>query len=62
MTDKEYSTQTPDERVVQRARVWRDRDKAANARPCNDTKRAEYFARRQLREAVDQLEQKRAAE
>jgi hypothetical protein len=58
MAHQEDRRATPGEKVVQQAKVWRDRDKAAIANRCDDTKRAEYFARQQLREAVDMLEKK----
>lgn len=57
----ESRTATPDEKVVHRAKVWRDRDKEATASRCQDTKRAEYLARQQLREAVDMLEKRNTA-
>jgi len=54
MTQQENVETTPDETVVRRARIWRDRDKAAIG-GCDRAKRAEYRARQQLREAVDLL-------
>jgi hypothetical protein len=62
MTQQENVRATPDEKVVHRAKAWRDRDKEATANRCDDTKRAEYFARQQLREAVDMLEKKGSAD
>jgi hypothetical protein len=56
MPDQEHNKATPGEKVVHQAKVWRDRDKAAIANRCDDTKRAEYLARQRLREAVDLLE------
>jgi hypothetical protein len=61
MADQENRTPTPEDIVVRQARAWRDRDKAAIANRCDDTKRAEHFARKQLREAVDMLEKKSGA-
>lgn len=58
MGDQEKRTPTPNDIVVSKARAWRDRDKAAISNRCDDTKRAEYHARQQLREAVDMLEKK----
>jgi hypothetical protein len=61
MADQENRTPTPEDIVVRQARAWRDRDKAAIANRCDDTKRAEHFARKQLREAVDMLEKRSSA-
>jgi hypothetical protein len=61
MGDQENRTPTPEDIVVRQAKAWRVRDKAAIANRCNDTKRAEHFARQQLREAVDMLEKKSGA-
>jgi hypothetical protein len=61
MRDQQNTTATSHEKVVHRAKAWRDRDKAAIANRCDDTQRAEYFARQQLREAVDMLEKKDGA-
>lgn len=56
MADQENVRATPDEKVVHRAKVWRDRDREATANRCDATRRAEYHARQQLREVVDLLE------
>jgi hypothetical protein len=61
MKDQQNRTATSHERVVHQAKAWRDRDKAAIADRCDDTRRAEYHARQQLREAVDMLEKKDSA-
>jgi hypothetical protein len=61
MGDQENRTPTPEDIVVRQARAWRDRDKAAIANRGDANKRAEYFARQQLREAVDMLEKKSGA-
>lgn len=62
MKDQEDIRATPAEKVVHRAKAWRDRDKAVTANRCDATRRAEYFARQQLREAVDMLEKKGGVE
>jgi|GEM_PF-2213156 len=61
MPPQENRMATPDEKVVHQVEVWRDRDKEAIANPCDATKRAEYRARQQLREAADMLKKRTTA-
>jgi len=46
---------TPDEKIVHFAKQWRERDRdAIAAKPDRDKERAEYRARQQLRQVIDQ--------
>lgn len=61
MAPQESIKATPDEKIAQKAKVWRRREKEAIACSCNATRRAEYNALQALREAVDLLEKKAGA-
>lgn len=61
MKQQENTGAITDESVVHKARAWRQRDREAIASPDHEAKRAEYYARQQLREAVDLLDKAGAA-
>lgn len=61
MPDHENHRATPDEKIAHQAKKWRRCDKAAIADKSDSTKRAEYHARQQLREAVDMLDKNDSA-
>lgn len=61
--EQNRNTETPEQRLVHVAKIWRARDGewiAAKQIPCNlsgvrDASDAEYVARRDLRKAVDEV-------
>ena len=56
----ENTNASPDEKIAWWARVWRQADKEAIAdRDDEQKKRAEYWARQALRQAIDMAERRR---
>jgi len=56
----ENTNASPDEKIAWWARVWRQADKEAIAdRSDEQKKRAEYWARSALRQAIDMAERRR---
>ncbi|MBQ5963168.1 hypothetical protein [Massilia sp. ZL223] len=44
---------TDDAKIARKARTWRQFDKQFAANKTDSTRKAEYYARQQLREAID---------